>query len=478
MIDGAQLLAAIDMLVEEKKINRELIIEGIKEGIAKAYEKFFDPEAELEVDFDQFTGQIRVFKKIKIVKKVEDDLLEVNLKEGKVRFGEHVAIGDVIKEQVDSAEFSRLAIMQVGQILKQHIREAEKNSIYDEYISNKDEIMSGIVANVEESYILIEVGRTFAYLSKASMIPSEVFNPGEAIKFFVEEVGKTKNAGKLTASRTSTQFLTRLMEIEVPELFEKIVEIKSAVRFPGVRAKIAVHSNDDNVDPIGACIGQKGIRVNAVSKQLNGERIDLCIWKEDPQEFITNALSPVKVISINLDKIKKEASVIIPTEQFSLAVGKNGSSAKLVAQLTKWKINIIAYENAINDKIEFQWNGNITPDELTALQAKLKENPHNNRKPFNNNKRNFVQRNNNNRNNFRATTTAKPGINQQPSIASKPIINHQIETTPIVEQQIIEQVQETVEMDHNSSVFFEEICNQKVEEDEEAFDQYDEYYED
>lgn len=467
MIDGAQLLSAIDMLVEEKKIDRQLIIDGIKEGIAKAYEKHFDPEAEIEVDFDQFTGQIRVFKKIKIVKKVEDDLLEVNLKEAKIRFGENVAIGDVIKEQVDSAEFSRLAIMQVGQILKQHIREAEKNSIYDEYIGNKNEILSGIIANVEESYILIEVGRTFAYLPKANMIPGEIFKQGESIKFFVEDVGKTKNAGKLTASRTSVDFLSKLMQIEVPELFEKVVEIKSAVRLPGVRAKIAVHSNDDNVDPIGACIGQKGVRINAVSKQLNGERIDLCIWKEDSQEFIINALSPVKVISISLDKEKKKANVIIPTEQFSLAVGKSGSSAKLVAQLTKWKINIIAYENALNDKLDFQWNGNITAEELLILQAKLKDNARNNRKPVNNNnnKKNVDQLKNNHPNNFKSI------------ISSKPAINKPVETEPIIEQPIIEQEQVFVEMDQNSSLFFEEIDNQKQEENDEEFDQYDEYYE-
>ena len=373
MIDGAKLLSTIDEIIKEKQINRTIILESIKEGIKKAYEKYFDPEATIIVNIDNQTGQITVQKELKVVKKVEDDLLEIGLNEAKKEYGENVTIGDTVYEPINSEEFSRLAIIQVGQIIKQQIKEAEKDSIFDEYINEKGKLMSGIVIAAEERHLLIEVGRTFAYMPRKNLIFSDHYDVGNQILFLAEDVNKSKNAGQITASRTSNDFLAKLMEREVPELFEKVIEIKAIARDPGRRSKIAVFSHNENIDPIGACVGTKGSRINKVTEELNDEKIDICIYSPNNKEFIINSLSPVKVISIVTNDKNKEADVVVPDEQLSLAIGKGGSAAKLVAKLTKWKLNIINYSEALTNKTNILWNGNINEEELADLKIKLKD---------------------------------------------------------------------------------------------------------
>ncbi|AHF61351.1 hypothetical protein P344_05835 [Spiroplasma mirum ATCC 29335] len=373
MINGAKLLSTIDEIVKEKQINRTIILESIKEGIKKAYEKHFDPEATIIVNIDNQTGQITVQKELKVVKKVKDDLLEIGLNEAKKEYGENVTIGDTIYEPINSEEFSRLAIIQVGQIIKQQIKEAEKDSIFDEYINEKGNLMSGVVITAEERYLLIEVGRTFAYMPHKNLIFSDHYDVGNQILFLAEDVNKSKNAGQITASRTNNDFLAKLMEREVPEIFEKVIEIKAIARDPGRRSKIAVFSHNENIDPIGACVGTKGSRINKVIEELNDEKIDICIYSLNNKEFIINSLSPVKVISIVTNDKNKEADVVVPDEQLSLAIGKGGSAAKLVAKLTKWKLNIINYSEALTNKTNILWNGNINEEELADLKIKLKD---------------------------------------------------------------------------------------------------------
>ncbi|AHF58137.1 transcription termination factor NusA [Spiroplasma eriocheiris] len=373
MIDRAKLLSTIDEIVKEKQINRTIILESIKEGIKKAYEKHFDPEATIIVNIDNQTGQITVQKELKVVKKVEDDLLEIGLNEAKKEYGENVTIGDTVYEPINSEEFSRLAIIQVGQIIKQQIKEAEKDSIFDEYINEKGNLMSGVVIAAEERYLLIEVDRTFAYMPRKNLIFSDHYDVGDQILFLAEDVNKSKNAGQITASRTSNDFLAKLMEREVPEIFEKVIEIKAIARDPGRRSKIAVFSHNENIDPIGACVGTKGSRINKVTEELNDEKIDICIYSPNNKEFIINSLSPVKVISIVTNDKNKEADVVVPDEQLSLAIGKGGSAAKLVAKLTKWKLNIINYSEALANKTNILWNGNINEEELAELKIKLKD---------------------------------------------------------------------------------------------------------
>ncbi|ELL44909.1 transcription elongation factor NusA [Spiroplasma melliferum IPMB4A] len=373
MIDGAKLLTTIDEIVSEKQISRDLILDSIKEGIKKAYEKHFDPEATVIVDIDQKTGQIKVEKELTVVKKVEDDLLEIGLNEAKEKYGEQITIDDKVYEPVNSEEFSRLAIFQVGQIIKQQIKEAEKDSIFDEYIIQKGHLMTGVVIAAEEKYLLVEVERTFAYIPRKNLIFSDHFEVGQPITFLAEDVIKSKNAGQITGSRTSNDFLYRLLEREIPEIFEQVIEVKAIARDPGRRSKIAVYSTNENIDPIGACVGSKGSRINKVTAELQDEKIDICIYNDNSQQFIINSLSPVKVISITTNDEGKEADVIVPDEQLSLAIGKGGSAAKLVAKLTKWKLNIMSYSEALTKQVEILWNGNLTTDELSALQVKLKD---------------------------------------------------------------------------------------------------------
>ncbi|WP_338964177.1 MULTISPECIES: transcription termination factor NusA [unclassified Spiroplasma] len=373
MIDGAKLLVTIDEIVNEKQISRNLILESIKEGIKKAYEKHFDPEATIIVDIDQKTGQIKVEKELTVVKKVEDDLLEIGLKEAKTKYGEQITVDDKVYEPVNSEEFSRLAIFQVGQIIKQQIKEAEKDSIFDEYIAQKGHLMTGIVIAAEEKYLLVEVERTFAYIPRRNLIFSDNYEVGQQITFLAEDIVKSKNAGQITGLRTSNDFLYRLLEREIPEIFEQVIEVKAIARDPGRRSKIAVYSTNENIDPIGACVGSRGSRINKVTAELQDEKIDICIYDDNSQQFIINSLSPVKVISITTNDEGKEADVVVPDEQLSLAIGKGGSAAKLVAKLTKWKLNIMSYSEALTNQIEILWNGNLTSEELTALQVKLKD---------------------------------------------------------------------------------------------------------
>ncbi|WHQ37374.1 transcription termination factor NusA [Spiroplasma sp. SV19] len=373
MIDGAKLLVTIDEIVSEKQISRDLILESIKEGIKKAYEKHFDPEATIIVDIDQKTGQIKVEKELTVVKKVEDDLLEIGLKEAKEKYGEQITVDDKVYEPVNSEEFSRLAIFQVGQIIKQQIKEAEKDSIFDEYIVQKGYLMTGVVIAAEEKYLLVEVDRTFAYIPRRNLIFSDNYEVGQQITFLAEDIVKSKNAGQITGSRTSNDFLYRLLEREIPEIFEQVIEVKAIARDPGRRSKIAVYSTNENIDPIGACVGSKGSRINKVTAELQDEKIDICIYDDNSQQFIINSLSPVKVISITTNDEGKEADVVVPDEQLSLAIGKGGSAAKLVAKLTKWKLNIMSYSEALTKQVEILWNGNLTNEELVALQVKLKD---------------------------------------------------------------------------------------------------------
>ncbi|AGR42030.1 transcription termination factor NusA [Spiroplasma diminutum] len=365
MIDGAQLLDAIYEIVQDKKIDKEIILEGIREGFQKAYEKFFDPEAIVRVDIDQNTGQIKVFKELTVVQKIEDEWLEIGLNTAKEQYGEEVSIGDNVYEPVEfTLDFSKLAVMQVGQIIKQKIREGEKNKIYQEFLSKNHEIVGGFVKDITETSYLVDVDGSIIPIWNKKMIPGENFDIDDRICFYIEEVSRDNKHSQIQASRIHPEFLTRLMETEVPEISEGIVEVKSVSREPGHRAKIAVFSHEEGVDPIGSCVGAAGSRIKNITKELNGEKIDVVLWNEDPKTFVMNSLAPVKVISIDINEENNECFIVVPNEQLSLAIGKRGMAARLVANLVNMKINIFSLENAKEKEIEIKWNGNIDENEL------------------------------------------------------------------------------------------------------------------
>ncbi|AHI53978.1 transcription elongation factor NusA [Spiroplasma sabaudiense Ar-1343] len=377
MVNGAELLTAIQSIAQEKQIPDEIIFEGIREGFQKAYEKFFDPEAIIDVNVDEVTGMISVSKRLTVVQKVEDEWLEISLSQAKEKYSEKVTIGDIVNEQVKfSDDYSRLAIFQVGQIIKQKIREGEKNKVYDFFLPKLHEIQTGRVVDITENSYLIDVEGTVVSLWNRKTINQEKISIGDRVTFYIEDVSKDNKHSQVSTSRVHPDFLTKLMEMEVPEISEGIIEVKSVSREPGKRAKVAVYSNDENVDPIGACVGAGGSRIKAVTKELNGEKIDIVKWDENSDKFIMNALAPVRVVSImvdeeeffdeegNLEDAHRECDVVVPNNQLSLAIGKSGMAARLVANLVKMKINIYSYESALEKGIEILWNGNINEVEM------------------------------------------------------------------------------------------------------------------
>ncbi|ASP28091.1 transcription elongation factor NusA [Spiroplasma corruscae] len=365
MIDGAKLLDAIYEIVQDKKIDKSIIFEGIREGFQKAYEKFFDPEAIIRVEIDENIGTINVFKELVIVEELEDEWLEIELKDALKTYGENLKIGDKVYEPVEfTVEYSKLAVMQVGQIIKQKIREAEKAMIYEEFLPRNHEIVGGTVKDLTETSYLVEVDGVIIPIWNQKTIPGEFFNIDDIISFYIEDISKDNKHSQISATRIHPDFLAKLMEIEVPEIMEGIVEVKAVSREPGKRAKIAVVSHEENIDPIGSCVGASGSRIKNVTKQLNGEKIDVVLYDEDKKVFVMNSLAPVRVISIAIDDDNNECFIVVPNEQLSLAIGKKGMAARLVANLVSMKINIYSLDVANEKNIEILWNGNITKEEL------------------------------------------------------------------------------------------------------------------
>ncbi|ATZ16481.1 NusA antitermination factor [Entomoplasma freundtii] len=369
MINSATLLEAMEDITADKGISKAIVIEGLKEGFQKAYEKFFDTEARLIVEINEVNGDFRTFQELTIVEEVEDDWLEVTLEDAKKIAGPHVQIGDVIQKEVLLEEdFSRLAVYQVRQILQQKIKGAERAQIYEKFIDREHEILRAKITGMNEqgtSY-LIDIEGTQVSLWNKKVIPGEKFTIDQYINVYVEEVAKESRFSQIMVSRTAPHFLARLLEQQVPELKEGLVEIRGVAREPGQRAKVAVMSNDPNVDPVGAIIGPRGMRINLVSQELKDEKIDVIAFDENLEQFIMNAMAPVRVISITLDPETGECDVVVPNQQLSLAIGKRGMSARLVANLVQKHINIMSYDQALLNGTEIFWNGNINEEELNS----------------------------------------------------------------------------------------------------------------
>lgn len=374
------ILSAIKEIAEEKQINEEHIIEALKEGLIKAYERQSQSDTldNIRVEIAMQKGEIKIYQDLKVVAKVEDNDTEIALSSIK-KLNLNLTIGDTYPKLIPTDQFSRLSIFQAIQVVKQAIREAEKTSIYDEFIDKKGHILIGTVESREETYMLIKIGRAYAFLPRQNQIPSEVTVKGapilntEHIKFYVEDIIKNKNYGQILASRTHPNFLRCLLELEVPEIAQGVIEIKDIARIPGIRAKVSILSHDPSIEGIGACIGKNGERTKLITTELNGEKIDIIAWSADIKTYIINALTPAKVISITIDEETKQANIIVPTEQLSLAIGKNGMAAKLAAGVTHWNINISSLEQTQQNNIKFVWNGNIKEKEYDSFIKELKK---------------------------------------------------------------------------------------------------------
>ncbi|MDY6825786.1 MAG: transcription termination factor NusA [Bacillota bacterium] len=334
-----ELFAAIETLEKEKGISKDVLFEALEVALISAYKRNFQTAPAVRVIIDRDTGEIRVFSQLKVVEEVESEQQEVSLYEARV-YDPHCQIGDLVEVEVTPKEFGRIAAQTAKQVVIQRIREAEREMIYENFVDRTEEVITGLVRRFEQRNVIIDLGRTEAVLPVEEQIPYERYRQGERVKTFIMEVKKTNKGPQIIVSRTHTGFLKRLFEMEVPEIYDGIVEIKAAAREAGHRSKLAVSSNNQDIDPVGACVGPKGSRVQAISNELKGEKIDIIKWSDGSEEYIANALSPAKVSSVVLDSDNKTATVVVPDNQLSLAIGKEGQNARLAAKITGWKIDI------------------------------------------------------------------------------------------------------------------------------------------
>lgn len=336
---NTEFIEALEQIQQDKGISKDILIEAIEAALISSYKRNFSSSHNVRVQVNRETGEVRVFGQKQITEEVEDDIQEISLEEAK-EIDPNYEMGDIVEKEVTPRDFGRIAAQTAKQVVVQRIREAERGVVFEEYISRESDIIAGVVARIVRGTVFVNLGKTEAILGHSEQMPGESYHPGDRIKTYIVEVKKTTKGPQILVSRTHPGLIKRLFELEVPEIHDGVVEIKSISREAGYRTKIAVNTKDANVDPVGACVGQKGVRVQAVVNELKGEKIDIIKYSENPVDFITSALSPAKVSRTIVYEDSKSARVIVPDYQLSLAIGKEGQNARLAAKLTGWKIDI------------------------------------------------------------------------------------------------------------------------------------------
>jgi N utilization substance protein A len=337
--ENLDLLGALAELEAERGIDRETLLEAVEAALISAYRRNYGTGENVGVRIDRGTGQIDVYVSRTVVEEVTEPDLEIALDEARGLDPAYHA-GDVIEFPVTPRDFGRIAAQTAKQVVVQRIREAERGMIYDEFAQREDDVVTGVVQRVQGRNVFVDLGKTEAYLPPAEQIQGERLDPGDRIKVYVVEVKKTTKGPQVLISRTHPGLLKRLFELEVPEIHDGLVEVKGIAREAGARSKLAVFSRDENVDPVGACVGHKGMRVQTVVNELRGEKVDIVRWSPDPEAYVANALSPSKVSRVLISPEEKVARVVVPDYQLSLAIGRAGQNARLAAKLTGWRIDI------------------------------------------------------------------------------------------------------------------------------------------
>jgi N utilization substance protein A len=332
-------LNAIAQLSAEKNLPKEVVFEAVEAALASAYKKDALANSNLVVKIDGATGGVRVFAERTVVEEVEDPKVEISLEEAKT-IDPSTYLGDVIRQEVTPQNAGRIAAQTAKQVVLQRLREAEREVVFEEYSGKEGDIISGVVHRLEGRHVYIDLGKTEAVLPPPEQVRIEHYRPSQRLKVYVLEVHKANRGPQVTVSRTHKDLLRRLFELEVPEIFKGAVEIKAIAREPGFRSKVAVYSRQEGVDPVGACVGLRGIRIQNIVNELNGERIDVVQWDPEPGRFVANALSPAQVHSVRLIPEENTAEVLVPDRQLSLAIGKEGQNARLAAKLTNFRIDI------------------------------------------------------------------------------------------------------------------------------------------
>ncbi|KJS45931.1 transcription termination factor NusA [Desulfosporosinus sp. BICA1-9] len=345
-----EFIEALHELEKGRGISAEILFEAIEAALISAYKKNFGSLQNVRVLIDRLTGEFKVYARKTVVDVVEDARTQVSLEEAR-KLDPNYEFEDIVEYEVTPREFGRIAAQTAKQVVVQRIREAERGMIYDEFVNREGDIVTGVVQRYEQKNVIVDLGKVEAVLPAQEQIPGEMYQSFDRIKTYVVEVKKTTKGPQIMLSRTHPGLIKRLFELEVPEIHDGVVEIKGVSREAGARSKIAVFSRDSNVDPVGACVGPKGVRVQTIVTELKGEKIDIVNYSNDPQEFVANALSPAKVVAVYPKLNEKVAIVVVPDYQLSLAIGKEGQNARLAAKLTGWKIDIKSESQAVAHNI-------------------------------------------------------------------------------------------------------------------------------
>lgn len=336
---------ALADIEREKGISKEILIEAIEAALISGYKRNFNSAQNVRVDVNRETGSVRVFARKNVVEEVLDPRLEISSEEARA-INPNYQMDDIVELEVTPKDFGRIAAQTAKQVVTQRIREAERGIIFNEFIDREDDIITGIYQRQDARFIYIDLGKAEALMPVQEKMVTDHFKHGDRVKAYITKVEKTTKGPQIMLSRTHPGLLKRLFELEVPEIYEGTVEIKSVAREAGDRSKIAVHSIHEEVDSVGACVGPRGVRVQTIVDELNGEKIDIVNWSDKPQEYVANALSPSKVVRVDVNEEEKTTLVIVPDYQLSLAIGKRGQNARLAAKLTGWKIDIKSESDA------------------------------------------------------------------------------------------------------------------------------------
>ena len=339
-IDNKELILSLEELEKEKGIKKEYVIEAIETALITAYKRNFDSLENVKVDIDKKTGATHIYAIKDVVKKAKDDATEISLEDAQ-KINKQLKLEDQVEIEIVPKDFGRIAAQTAKQVIIQKLREVERDLIFNEFNDRKGEIVSGIIQKADKNIVVMDLGRLEGVMPGKEQIPTEKYHVNDKIKGYVLDVERgQKGAPQVIVSRSNPNFVRKLLEFEIPEIYEGVIEIKSISRDAGSRSKVAVYSPDPNIDPVGSCVGQKGVRIQNVINELNGEKIDVIEWDEDPSIFIASALLPAQIMSVDIKEEEKFAQVIVPDNQLSLAIGKSGQNARLAAKLTNWKIDI------------------------------------------------------------------------------------------------------------------------------------------
>ena len=358
-IDNKELIIALEELEKEKGIEKSYVLDSIEIALVTAYKRNFNSLENVKVDIDRKSGMTHIYSIKEVVEKVENPDNQISLKDANKK-NKDLKVGDSVEIEIVPKNFGRIAAQTAKQVIVQKLREAEREIVFSEFNERKGEIVSGIIQKAEKNIVIVDLGKLEGIMLAKDQIPNETYRVNDKIKAYIVDVEKgAKGVPQVLISRSHPDFVRKLLEFEIPEIYEGVIEIKSIARDPGYRTKVAVYSPDPNIDPVGSCVGARGVRIQNVINELKGEKIDVIEWYDDISTFIAAALLPAQILAVDIKEEEKFASIIVPDDQLSLAIGKSGQNARLAAKLTNWKIDIKS-ESQFRELLE---KGEINPND-------------------------------------------------------------------------------------------------------------------